>query len=343
MHRFDGAEQYFTRAVDFGFSFSIEETFEKWGREEIIGDFVRLIRTIRPDVIARHCGPTATAAGSTIRRRRSSRARRSSSPAIRRSIPEQIEGRPASLAAEEVLLPGAGSADRRRGRRRRRACRRRQPRASTIRCSARRTPRSAPRRAACTSARAWRSCWRCPGPSADDASSSSSRRLPGRLQRGRARRCSTASTPSIAGLAQFAGAAAAAGARPTGSRRSRPPCRTRRSGSTPTSDAGATLQPLLDRPARGSRAARRSCATMPIDESGALRDRVPAAPEGARVPAGDSRSPTASASKRSPTTASSCPASRSACRSSSPTAAPADVDSQAGERSRGSTATRPAR
>ena len=30
-HRFDGAEQYFTRAVDFGFSFSVEETLEKWG------------------------------------------------------------------------------------------------------------------------------------------------------------------------------------------------------------------------------------------------------------------------------------------------------------------------
>jgi LmbE family N-acetylglucosaminyl deacetylase len=51
IHRFDGAEQYFTRAVDFGFSFSIEETYEKWGRDEIIADYVRLIRTIRPDVI----------------------------------------------------------------------------------------------------------------------------------------------------------------------------------------------------------------------------------------------------------------------------------------------------
>src|SRR5439155_8096098 len=51
IHRFDGAEQYFTRAVDFGFSFSIDETFEKWGREAIISDFVRLIRTIRPDVV----------------------------------------------------------------------------------------------------------------------------------------------------------------------------------------------------------------------------------------------------------------------------------------------------
>jgi LmbE family N-acetylglucosaminyl deacetylase len=51
LHRFDGAEQYFTRAVDFGFSFSIEETFEKWGRDEITSDYVRLIRTIRPDVV----------------------------------------------------------------------------------------------------------------------------------------------------------------------------------------------------------------------------------------------------------------------------------------------------
>jgi LmbE family N-acetylglucosaminyl deacetylase len=50
-HRFDGAEQYFTRAVDFGFSFSIDETFEKWGKQEILGDYVRMIRTIRPDVI----------------------------------------------------------------------------------------------------------------------------------------------------------------------------------------------------------------------------------------------------------------------------------------------------
>ena len=52
VHRFDGAEQYFTRAVDFGFSFSVEESIEKWGRDEIVGDFVRHIRAVRPDVIA---------------------------------------------------------------------------------------------------------------------------------------------------------------------------------------------------------------------------------------------------------------------------------------------------
>ena len=52
VHRFDGAEQYFTRAIDFGFSFSVEESIEKWGHDEIVGDIVRHIRTIRPDVIA---------------------------------------------------------------------------------------------------------------------------------------------------------------------------------------------------------------------------------------------------------------------------------------------------
>lgn len=51
MHRFDGTEQYFTRAIDFGFTVSLEETMEKWGRDEIIGDYVRLIRMLRPDVV----------------------------------------------------------------------------------------------------------------------------------------------------------------------------------------------------------------------------------------------------------------------------------------------------
>jgi LmbE family N-acetylglucosaminyl deacetylase len=52
VHRFDGAEQYFTRAIDFGYSFSVEESIAKWGHDEILGDLVRHIRTIRPDVIA---------------------------------------------------------------------------------------------------------------------------------------------------------------------------------------------------------------------------------------------------------------------------------------------------
>ena len=49
-HRIDGAEQYFTRAIDYGYSFSPDEVIDKWGRDETIGDFVRLIRTLRPEV-----------------------------------------------------------------------------------------------------------------------------------------------------------------------------------------------------------------------------------------------------------------------------------------------------
>jgi LmbE family N-acetylglucosaminyl deacetylase len=49
-HRVDGAEQYFTRAIDYGYSFDPDEVIGKWGRKEIVGDYVRLIRTLRPDV-----------------------------------------------------------------------------------------------------------------------------------------------------------------------------------------------------------------------------------------------------------------------------------------------------
>jgi LmbE family N-acetylglucosaminyl deacetylase len=51
VHRFDGAEQLFTRAVDFGYSFSVDETYDKWGRDAIIGDYVHQIRATRPDVV----------------------------------------------------------------------------------------------------------------------------------------------------------------------------------------------------------------------------------------------------------------------------------------------------
>src|SRR6476660_6828672 len=50
-HRIDGAEQYFTRAIDYGYSFDPEEVINKWGRDAIIGDYVRLIRMLRPDVL----------------------------------------------------------------------------------------------------------------------------------------------------------------------------------------------------------------------------------------------------------------------------------------------------
>jgi LmbE family N-acetylglucosaminyl deacetylase len=49
--RIDGAEQFFTRAVDFGYSKSTDETMAFWGHEEILADVVWAIRRFRPDVI----------------------------------------------------------------------------------------------------------------------------------------------------------------------------------------------------------------------------------------------------------------------------------------------------
>jgi LmbE family N-acetylglucosaminyl deacetylase len=49
--RIDGAEQFFTRAIDFGFTKTPQETFEKWGREKILADVVWVIRRFQPEVI----------------------------------------------------------------------------------------------------------------------------------------------------------------------------------------------------------------------------------------------------------------------------------------------------
>jgi len=47
----DGGTQFFSRAVDFGYSKNAEETFEKWGKEEVLHDVVWVIRKFKPDVI----------------------------------------------------------------------------------------------------------------------------------------------------------------------------------------------------------------------------------------------------------------------------------------------------
>jgi len=47
----DGAEQFFTRAIDFGFSKTAAETMQKWGHDRILSDMVWVIRRYRPDVI----------------------------------------------------------------------------------------------------------------------------------------------------------------------------------------------------------------------------------------------------------------------------------------------------
>lgn len=49
--RIDGAEQYFTRAYDFGYSKSPEETFRHWNRDSVLYDMVWVIRQLQPDVV----------------------------------------------------------------------------------------------------------------------------------------------------------------------------------------------------------------------------------------------------------------------------------------------------
>src|SRR5579863_9210599 len=49
--RIDGAEQFFTRAIDFGFTKTVAETIQKWGHDAVLSDMVWVIRKFRPDVI----------------------------------------------------------------------------------------------------------------------------------------------------------------------------------------------------------------------------------------------------------------------------------------------------
>jgi LmbE family N-acetylglucosaminyl deacetylase len=49
--RIDGARQYFTRAYDFGFSKTAEETFKHWPRDSVFGDVIKVVRAFRPHII----------------------------------------------------------------------------------------------------------------------------------------------------------------------------------------------------------------------------------------------------------------------------------------------------
>jgi LmbE family N-acetylglucosaminyl deacetylase len=55
--RIDGGEQFFTRANDFGFSKDSRETLRIWDRDTVLEDMVRVIRTLRPDVIVTRFSP----------------------------------------------------------------------------------------------------------------------------------------------------------------------------------------------------------------------------------------------------------------------------------------------
>jgi LmbE family N-acetylglucosaminyl deacetylase len=47
----DGSKQFFTRAVDFGYSKTADETLALWDKDKILSDVVWVIRRFRPDVI----------------------------------------------------------------------------------------------------------------------------------------------------------------------------------------------------------------------------------------------------------------------------------------------------
>ncbi|MDT0647738.1 PIG-L family deacetylase [Zunongwangia sp. F260] len=49
--RIDGGQQFFTRANDFGYSKTADETLEVWNRDEVLSDVVWIIRKFKPDVI----------------------------------------------------------------------------------------------------------------------------------------------------------------------------------------------------------------------------------------------------------------------------------------------------
>jgi len=47
----DGARQFFTRAIDFGFSKDYRQTLSVWDEQGVLSDIVRVIREFRPDVM----------------------------------------------------------------------------------------------------------------------------------------------------------------------------------------------------------------------------------------------------------------------------------------------------
>ena len=55
--RIDGADQLFTRARDFGYSKSLDESLKLWGHDRILEDVVWAYRTFKPDVVATRFHP----------------------------------------------------------------------------------------------------------------------------------------------------------------------------------------------------------------------------------------------------------------------------------------------
>ncbi len=58
--RIDGGRQYFTRAIDYGFSKDVNEALRIWEHEKVLGDVVRVYRLFRPDVVIAGMSPVQT-------------------------------------------------------------------------------------------------------------------------------------------------------------------------------------------------------------------------------------------------------------------------------------------
>ena len=57
----DGGEQFFSRAVDFGFTKTTEEALLTWGKEKVLHDLVWAIRSFQPDVMVNRFPPDSRA------------------------------------------------------------------------------------------------------------------------------------------------------------------------------------------------------------------------------------------------------------------------------------------
>ncbi|HET8854928.1 MAG TPA: LmbE family protein, partial [Salinimicrobium sp.] len=57
--RIDGGLQFFTRANDFGYSKTPEETLRIWNEKEVLSDVVWIMRTFRPDVVINRFSPNS--------------------------------------------------------------------------------------------------------------------------------------------------------------------------------------------------------------------------------------------------------------------------------------------
>ena len=280
VHRFDGAEQYFTRAIDFGYSFSIDEIDREMGTRR---DRRRLRASHSRD-------PARRDRRLPVRRRR----RRPASPGVDaaddRGVPRgrgsgtisgADSGRSASVAGEARVLHGSSSAGPDcAGADPRSAAHQRRP--SSIRCWGALTANSASKAAACTSARARRSCCCCRA-----RHSSRMYRLkdsvigePGVAPKDMFEGIDT----TVLGLARLRRRAAAGGARVGARRPLRRSVELGHAGGRRNRDPAAAAQALVTGLAAVRDVARKPRDAIGSVRCGTIRDRLPAGAKGTAVP-----------------------------------------------------------